>query len=64
MYRELFVSPEGVASSGKKPASFYVVARLKAADVLALCVINIIDVKYAVLEQVIRDSRSNFHQLA
>jgi hypothetical protein len=36
LYRELFASAHDVASSGRKPASFYVVARMKAADVLVL----------------------------
>jgi hypothetical protein len=36
LYRELFVSPEQVASKARKPASSYVVARLLASDILAL----------------------------
>jgi hypothetical protein len=36
LYRELFVSAQDVARSARKPASFYVVARLNAAEILAL----------------------------
>ena len=36
LYRERLVSPQRLASTAGMPANFYVVARLKAADVFAL----------------------------
>jgi hypothetical protein len=35
-YREFFLSVDRLAGSARKPAEFYIVARLKAADLLAL----------------------------
>jgi hypothetical protein len=36
VYRAIFVSPEQLASAARRPASYYVIARLLAADILAL----------------------------